>query len=113
MYYEPLPLALATDHPLVRREAPVVLVVLAGETFVSILHLRHGGLSHHAVKFCLGASLHLRPARALSRKTSQLQSIEAGPGVVSAPTSTRVIIPPAVCFTSLAETEAYSEVALA
>ncbi|MGA4815712.1 LysR substrate-binding domain-containing protein [Pseudomonas aeruginosa] len=81
LYREPLLLALAADHPLARREAPVALAALAGETFVSIPHLQRGGLSYRAAELCLGAGFYPRPARALSRKTSQLQLIEAGFGV--------------------------------
>ncbi|MFU3142459.1 LysR family substrate-binding domain-containing protein, partial [Pseudomonas aeruginosa] len=110
LYREPLLLALAADHPLARREAPVAL---AGETFVSIPHLQRGGLSYRAAELCLGAGFYPRPARALSRKTSQLQLIEAGFGVALVPASMRAIAPPAVRFMSLAEAEAYSEVALA
>lgn len=99
--------------PLARREAPVALAALAGETFVSIPHLQRGGLSYRAAELCLGAGFYPRPARALSRKTSQLQLIEAGFGVALVPASMRAIAPPAVRFMSLAEAEAYSEVALA
>ncbi|HCF4468293.1 TPA: LysR family transcriptional regulator [Pseudomonas aeruginosa] len=113
LYREPLLLALAADHPLARREAPVALAALAGETFVSIPHLQRGGLSYRAAELCLGAGFYPRPARALSRKTSQLQLIEAGFGVALVPASMRAIAPPAVRFMSLAEAEAYSEVALA
>lgn len=113
LYREPLLLALAADHPLARREAPVALAALAGETFVSIPHLQRGGLSYRAAELCLGAGFYPRPARALSRKTSQLQLIEAGFGVALVPASMRAIAPPAVSFMSLAEAEAYSEVALA
>lgn len=113
LYREPLLLALAADHPLARREAPVALAALAGETFVSIPHLQRGGLSYRAAELCLGAGFYPRPARALSRKTSQLQLIEAGFGVALVPASMRAIAPPAVRFLPLAEAEAYSEVALA
>lgn len=113
LYREPLLLALAADHPLARREAPVALAALAGETFVSIPHLQRGGLSYRAAELCLGAGFYPRPARALSRKTSQLQLIEAGFGVALVPASMRAIAPPAVRFMPLAEAEAYSEVALA
>ncbi|MGV8195791.1 LysR substrate-binding domain-containing protein, partial [Pseudomonas aeruginosa] len=70
-------------------------------------------LSYRAAELCLGAGFYPRPARALSRKTSQLQLIEAGFGVALVPASMRAIAPPAVRFMSLAEAEAYSEVALA
>lgn len=92
---------------------PPALAALAGETFVSIPHLQRGGLSYRAAELCLGAGFYPRPARALSRKTSQLQLIEAGFGVALVPASMRAIAPPAVRFMSLAEAEAYSEVALA
>lgn len=91
----------------------MALAALAGETFVSIPHLQRGGLSYRAAELCLGAGFYPRPARALSRKTSQLQLIEAGFGVALVPASMRAIAPPAVSFMSLAEAEAYSEVALA
>lgn len=112
LYREALLLAVAADHPLAAGERPVALARLADEPFVSVPHMQRGGLSYRAAELCLRQGFFPRAARAVSRKTSQLQLIEAGIGVALVPASMRAITPAGVRFLALAEADCDSEVAL-
>ena len=113
LYREPLLLALAADHPLARREAPWPWPPWP-EKPSSPFPTCNAAASAIAPPNSASAPVSTHARRALlSRKTSQLQLIEAGFGVALVPASMRAIAPPAVRFLPLAEAEAYSEVALA
>ncbi|KAF1068326.1 MAG: Hca operon transcriptional activator HcaR [Pseudomonas citronellolis] len=113
LYEEALLLALPHEHPLASDDTPLALARLEHEPFVSIPHLQRGGLSYRAAQLCLDAGFYPRAAAAVSRKTSQLQLIEAGFGVALVAESMRSLAPAGVRLRPLADAQAHSEVALA
>ena len=56
----------------------VELADLSEHAFISIPHKDRGGLSYLVTNLCLEQGFFPKPARALSRKSSQLSLIEAG-----------------------------------
>lgn len=113
LYREPLLLAVAAEHPLADEPLPIPLARLVDEPFVSVPHMQRGGLSYRAAELCLRQGFFPRTARAVSRKTSQLQLIEAGLGVALVPASMRAIAPAGVRLLALADADCDSQVALA
>ncbi|MBV4492730.1 LysR family transcriptional regulator [Pseudomonas oryzicola] len=111
LFSEPLLLAVAAGHPLA--DAPEVkLEQLRVERFVSIPHRDRGGLSYLSASLCMDAGFFPRAAQVLSRKTTQLQLIQAGFGVALLPACMREIAPASVSFVAL-EGGCESTVALA
>lgn len=111
LFDEPLLLAVATGHPLATA-ASVRLAQLREARFISIPHRQRGGLSYLSASLCMDAGFFPQAAQVVSRKTTQLQLIQAGFGVALLPASMREIAPPSVCFVPLAEA-CQSTVALA
>ncbi|MFK8329190.1 LysR substrate-binding domain-containing protein [Pseudomonas sp. BJa5] len=109
---EPLLLAVAEDHPLAR-ETSVRLAQLRNEPFISIPHRQRGGLSYLSAELCMGAGFFPRAARVVSRKTTQLQLIQAGFGVALLPRCMQEIAPASLRFVPLADEGCTSTVALA
>ncbi|WP_264310094.1 LysR family transcriptional regulator [Pseudomonas putida] len=102
LFSEPLLLAVAAGHPLA--EAPVVqLEQLRGERFISIPHRDRGGLSYLSASLCMNAGFFPQAAQVVSRKTTQLQLIQAGFGVALLPACMREIAPASVRFVALGE----------
>lgn len=111
LFSEPLLLAVAADHPLA--DAPqVALARLRDERFISIPHRQRGGLSYLSASLCMEAGFFPRAAQVVSRKTTQLQLIQAGFGVALLPACMRDIAPASVRFVPLQEA-CQSTVALA
>lgn len=108
---EPLRLAVAADHRLAQR-GTVSLKDLAEEPFVSIPHSQRGGLSYLSAQLCMEAGFFPRAAQVLSRKTTQLQLIQAGFGVALLPLSMAALAPVGVTLLGLEEA-CQSTVALA
>lgn len=108
---EPLSLAVAASHPLAD-SASVKLEQLREERFVSIPHRQRGGLSYLSASLCMAAGFFPQAAQVLSRKTTQLQLVDAGFGIALLPDCMRAIAPPSVRFIAL-EGGAESTVALA
>ncbi len=102
LFTEPLQLAVAADHRLAGRER-VSLKALVDEAFVSIPHQQRGGLSYLSAQLCLHAGFFPRAAQVLSRKTTQLQLIQAGFGVALLPVSMATLAPAGVCLIDLQE----------
>ncbi|MDH1630753.1 LysR family transcriptional regulator [Pseudomonas mosselii] len=111
LFDEPLLLAVAASHPLATA-ASVRLGQLHEERFISIPHRQRGGLSYLSASLCMNEGFFPQAAQVVSRKTTQLQLIQAGFGVALLPASMREIAPPLVRFVPLVEA-CQSTVALA
>lgn len=112
LFEEPLLLAVAADHRLAS-ETCVHLAQLREEAFISIPHRQRGGLSYLSAELCMREGFFPRAARVVSRKTTQLQLIQAGFGVALLPQCMRDIAPPALRWVPLADAGCTSTVALA
>ncbi|MFQ6348013.1 LysR family transcriptional regulator [Pseudomonas sp. R11F] len=113
LYSEQLLLAVPPNHPLARTDGPIEWAQLKDETFISIPHPQRGGLSYLSAELCMRAGFFPRAARVMSRKTTQLQLIQAGFGIALLPKSMQDIAPPNLHFLPLAEPDCLSTVALA
>lgn len=112
LYEEPLLLAVADSHSLAGKDA-VQLTDLSEEAFISIPHRQRGGLSYLSAELCMAAGFFPRAARVVSRKTTQLQLIQAGFGVALLPRCMQDIAPPGLRFIPLSDTGCVSTVAIA
>ncbi|MBA2929608.1 LysR family transcriptional regulator [Pseudomonas sivasensis] len=113
LYKEQLLLAVPPNHRLARSNEPVDLEQLKDEAFISIPHPQRGGLSYLAAELCMRAGFFPKAARVMSRKTTQLQLIQAGFGIALLPKSMQDIAPANVHFLPLADPDCLSTVALA
>ena len=113
LYREQLLLAVPPNHGLARSNAPVELEQLKDEAFISIPHPQRGGLSYLSAELCMRAGFFPKAARVMSRKTTQLQLIQAGFGIALLPKSMQDIAPATVHFLPLADPDCLSTVALA
>ncbi|MGK9417416.1 LysR family transcriptional regulator [Pseudomonas cedrina] len=113
LYSEPLWLAVPPNHPLVGSHTPVELAQLKDEAFISIPHPQRGGLSYLSAELCMRAGFFPKAARVMSRKTTQLQLIQAGFGIALLPKSMQDIAPINLHFLPLADPDCLSTVALA
>jgi DNA-binding transcriptional LysR family regulator len=86
---------------------------LRDEAFISIPHPQRGGLSYLSAELCMRAGFFPKAARVMSRKTTQLQLIQAGFGIALLPKSMQDIAPANLRFLPLAEPDSLSTVALA
>lgn len=102
LFDEPLLLAVAPHHPLAD-DASVQLGQLREERFISIPHRQRGGLSYLSASLCMNEGFFPQAAQVISRKTTQLQLIQAGFGVALLPASMREIAPASVRFVPLAQ----------
>lgn len=113
LYSEQLLLAVPPNHALARSQAPIELGQLKDEAFISIPHPQRGGLSYLSAELCMRAGFFPKAARVMSRKTTQLQLIQAGFGIALLPKSMQDIAPANVHFLPLADPDCLSTVALA
>ncbi|WPN22723.1 LysR family transcriptional regulator [Pseudomonas marginalis] len=113
LYSEQLLLAVPPNHALARSPAPIELEQLRDEAFISIPHPQRGGLSYLSAELCMRAGFFPKAARVMSRKTTQLQLIQAGFGIALLPKSMQDIAPANVHFLPLADPDCLSTVALA
>lgn len=109
---EPLMVAAPAQSPLAAR-AQVELAELRDEAFIALPHKDRGGLSYLVANLCLEQGFFPRPARALSRKSSQLNLIAAGLGIAIVPASMQLAAPPGVRFVMLAQDRLLTTVGLA
>ncbi|MDU9389658.1 LysR family transcriptional regulator [Pseudomonas sp. zfem002] len=109
---EPLLLAVAESHPLAEKTS-VCLAELRDEAFISIPHRQRGGLSYLSAELCMAAGFFPRPARVVSRKTTQLQLIQAGFGIALLPRCMQDIAPASLRFIPLSDPGCVSTVAIA
>jgi DNA-binding transcriptional LysR family regulator len=109
---EPLMVAAPAPSPLAAR-AQVELAELRDEAFIALPHKDRGGLSYLVANLCLEQGFFPRPARALSRKSSQLNLIAAGLGIAIVPASMQLAAPPGVRFVTLAQDRLLTTVGLA
>lgn len=112
LFEEPLLLAVCADHPLAGATS-VHLSQLRDEPFISIPHRQRGGLSYLSAELCMREGFFPKAARVVSRKTTQLQLIQAGFGVALLPRSMQDIAPVSLKFVALADEGCSSTVALA
>jgi DNA-binding transcriptional LysR family regulator len=112
LFDEPLYLAVAAHHPRAKA-ASVELAELSEERFISIPHGHRGGLSYQSAALCMQAGFFPRAAQVVSRKTTQLQLIQAGFGVALLPESMRALAHESVVFVPLADEGCSTSVALA
>ena len=113
LYSEQLLLAVPPNHALARCQAPVELAQLKDEAFISVPHPQRGGLSYLSAELCMRAGFFPKAARVMSRKTTQLQLIQAGFGIALLPKSMQDIAPANLHFLPLADPDCHSTVALA
>ena len=113
LYEEQVLLAVPADHRLAHSDAPVELAQLTQEAFISIPHPQRGGLSYLSAELCMRAGFFPKAARVMSRKTTQLQLIQAGFGIALLPKSMQDIAPANLHFLPLADPDCFSTVALA
>lgn len=113
LYKEPLLLAVPPAHPLARHTSAIELAQLKDEAFISIPHPQRGGLSYLSAELCMRAGFFPKAARVMSRKTTQLQLIQAGFGIALLPEPMRDIAPANIHFRPLADHDCHSTVALA
>lgn len=113
LYSEPLLVAVPPGHPLAYRDTPVELAQLKDEAFISVPHPQRGGLSYLSAELCMRAGFFPKAARVMSRKTTQLQLIQAGFGIALLPKSMQDIAPATLHFLPLADPDCHSTVALA
>lgn len=113
LYSEQLLLAVPPNHPLATSNTPIELEQLKDEAFISIPHPQRGGLSYLSAELCMRAGFFPKAARVMSRKTTQLQLIQAGFGIALLPKSMQDISPTSVRFLPLADPDCLSTVALA
>ncbi len=111
LYTERLLLAVPAEHRLALAEA-VDLAQLKDEAFISIPHPQRGGLSYLCADLCMRHGFFPQAARVMSRKTTQLQLIQAGFGIALLPESMQDIAPAGVRFLPLTG-DCQSTVALA
>lgn len=108
---ERLMVAVSQHSPLAALDN-VDLAALSQESFISIPHKDRGGLSYLVANLCLEQGYFPRPARALSRKSSQLNLIEANLGIAIVPECMRLMAPAGVRFIPLSEGKLHTQVAL-
>nr|WP_186354819.1 LysR family transcriptional regulator [Pseudomonas sp. WS 5532] len=113
LYSEQLLLAVPPNHSLARSNNPIELEQLKDEAFISIPHPKRGGLSYLSAELCMRAGFFPKAARVMSRKTTQLQLIQAGFGIALLPKSMQDIAPANLHFLPLADPDCLSTVALA
>ncbi|MCA4962710.1 LysR family transcriptional regulator [Pseudomonas sp. Y24-6] len=115
LYSERLLLAVPPNHPLAVDNfvRGVDLARLKDEAFISIPHPQRGGLSYLSAELCMRQGFFPKAARVVSRKTTQLQLIQAGFGIALLPESMQDIAPPDIHFLQLADPDCQSTVALA
>ena len=115
LYSERLLLAVPPNHRLAvdNSERDVDLAQLKDEAFISIPHPQRGGLSYLSAELCMRQGFFPKAARVVSRKTTQLQLIQAGFGIALLPESMQDIAPPDIHFLPLADPDCQSTVALA
>ncbi|MFZ6646206.1 LysR family transcriptional regulator [Undibacterium sp. TJN25] len=111
LFSEKLMVAVSALHPLAQK-AHTDIASLRDEYFVSVPHKDRGGLSYLVTGLCLAQGFFPKVARAVSRKTSLLNLIEANIGIAIVPDSMREVAPRGVCFLSLPEQESMSVVGL-
>jgi DNA-binding transcriptional LysR family regulator len=109
---EQLVVAVPQYSPLAARDN-LELAELSTQAFISIPHKDRGGLSYLVANLCLEHGFFPQPARALSRKSSQLSLIEAGLGIAIVPECMRLTAPAGVHFVTLAQGRLRSSIGLA
>lgn len=111
LFDEKLMLAVSAEHRLAQKSS-VEIGELRDEYFVSFPHKDRGGLSYLVAELCMRHGFFPKAARATSRKSSQLNLIEANLGIAIVPHSMQEVAPAGVRFLPLPEPDAHSAVAL-
>lgn len=108
---EKLVVAVSRHSPLAQ-QGSTDIASLRDAFFVSIPHKERGGLSYLVAGLCQAHGFFPKAARALSRKTTQLNLVDANLGIAIVPESMKLMAPPGVCFLDLPQPEAVSMVGL-
>ncbi|WP_211461606.1 LysR family transcriptional regulator [Collimonas silvisoli] len=111
VFDEKLVVAVSRQHPLAQK-SEIEIAGLRDEHFVSFPHKDRGGLSYLVAELCMRHGFFPKAARATSRKSSQLNLIEANMGIAIVPQCMREVAPAGVHFLRLPEPDAHSVVAL-
>ncbi|WP_394778150.1 LysR substrate-binding domain-containing protein [Undibacterium sp.] len=111
LFCEKLMVAVSAQHPLAQKERTDI-ASLRDEYFVTVPHKDRGGLSYLVTGLCVAQGFSPRLARAVSRKTSLLNLIEANIGIAIVPESMQEVAPRGVRFISLPEQESASVVGM-
>ena len=111
LFDERLVVAVSSNHRLATRNS-IDIGELRDEQFVSVPHKDRGGLSYLVAELCMRHGFFPKVARATSRKSSQLNLIEANLGIAIIPASMREVSSSHIHFLQLQEQDAHSEVAL-
>lgn len=109
---EKLMVAVPQHSPLAALEN-VDLAQLSEYAFISIPHKDRGGLSYLVANLCLELGFFPKPARALSRKSSQLNLIAAGLGIAIVPECMQLTAPAGVRFVTLSHGRLLTTVGMA
>jgi len=109
---ERLVVAVSRHSPLAALDN-IELASLSQEPFISIPHKDRGGLSYLVANLCLDQGFFPKPARVLSRKSSQLSLIEANLGIAIVPECMQLMAPAGVRFIPLSRGTLYTKVGLA
>ncbi|WP_419735246.1 LysR family transcriptional regulator [Pseudomonas sp. COR18] len=112
LFSERLLLAVPPDHALAGSTEGIDLALLRDEAFISIPHPQRGGLSYLSAELCMRQGFFPKAARVVSRKTTQLQLIQAGFGIALLPESMRDIAPANIHFLPLSDPDCQSTLAL-
>lgn len=114
LFTERLLLALPPEHLLAGADAvSIELADLRHEAFISIPHPQRGGLSYLCAELCMRRGFFPKAARVRSRKTTQLQLIQAGFGIALLPESMQALTPTTLQFLPLKDPDCHTTVALA
>lgn len=111
VFDEKLVVAVSRNHRFSQRSS-IDIADLRDEHFVSVPHKNRGGLSYLVAKLCMRRGFFPQEARATSRKSSQLNLIEANLGIAIVPESMKEVAPSGIHFLHLPESDACSDVAL-
>ncbi|GGC84169.1 LysR family transcriptional regulator [Undibacterium terreum] len=110
-FTEKLMVAVSEQHALAGKQSTDI-ASLREEYFVSIPHKDRGGLSYLVTSLCLKQGFFPKVARAISRKTSLLNLVEANMGIAIVPDSMQEVAPKGVRFIALSDQESSSVVGL-
>lgn len=112
LYAQPLYVAVHRHDPLFQDKQSIHVSQLSRLKFISTPHAKRGGLSYLAANLCLNYGFSPQKSHLRSRKTSQLNLVEAGLGVCIVPQEFQSILPQNVKLITLLPEAPLSKVCL-